>query len=448
MSESEEFEGSGSESGSEEQDEGDDSSSSSVLSGEDAEEEDDGEEESDDGGLDDDLPPDEVEPEPRKTKKQNRQDKGSTSKKQKPSANPFEDLEQAEKDAEESEEREKEERRKKVVDEAAKELVNPDALVCLICQGPFTYPVMECVSCHAPMCKKPCLQSWSITKLGPNSNKQVPCPGCKSTAGYVDCHFKNKELGNERVPCKNSESGCKQMVARNSMREHRERFCEFTVVQCKNRPIGCTWEDFRYTQHKHDEECDMAEQAAALEKRKAQLAAANAELEALEKRAAEAVAMIEEAKDQASLVLFKKEMALYATQQCALLGSMSNVMKVRKPDVQKLQARTRTNSVITVLISVHIDDAGFFSLHCSVSDDVTRFPLWLTGFLRINDGQFQGGDGCRNFNLNFNGTREKEEHLIFDERAEWPEGADTKKRNKIIDFSIIMHVLHPDQPRA
>src|SRR3989338_8453095 len=372
-------------------------------------------------GDEDDGPPEEPDP-MRPNGKQNRQEASPPAKRQKQEANPFENPEKA-----------------------FKEATEPDALTCGICQGDFAYPVIECKACHAPYCESPCMSEWKATRLAANSKENVPCPSCRKTIGYQPCHFKNRELGNQLVACTQAGSGCKKMISRNDMAEHIKRLCKYTKMQCKNRLLGCLWEDFRHLLNQHDEECDMAARAEELAKRQAQLDTANSQLVELENKVEATLGRVNAATEQARLKLYKLEQALHTTQQCMSLGKMQTMLKVRKPDSQVIQLRTRGNKLLPMVVNIHIDERGFFSLHCGFNNDVYRFPLWVTGFLRLNDPIFQGPEACRVFNLQFEDN--EKEYPIFDEREAWPTEVDTKQRNKVINISIVGFILHPNDPR-
>ncbi len=373
---------------------------------------------------------DDAEPSPiRLVLKQPRQDELPPAKRVK-SENPFEDLPSTSKDEEKAEEEEKEEQ--------------PESLVCYICQGDFTFPVMECktAKCHTPCCAI-CLEKWKVAKLGEKSDAPAPCPQCRKQTGWIECAFKNKELGSVRVKCENFSHGCKDKVARNNMDEHKQRFCQYTRIQCKNKIIGCDWEGFRYQMHQHDEDCDFVKRAAEREKREAHRANWVAELDALEKRTEAVVKLIEASTIQAQQTLYKKEAALYALQECTRVGKMSTLLKVRKPDSVSMQAKTPSGKFVPVRVEVRIDEEKFFSIYFKFDAVVTRFPIWVGGFIRLNDPQLQGADACRVINVQFESNESC--HLIFDEKT--AVNGDRDLATRPINISIIPIVMHPNDPR-
>jgi hypothetical protein len=288
------------------------------------------------------------------------------------------------------------------------------------------------------------LNEWKKSRLGEESKENAPCPHCKSQIGYKLCAFKNRELGSVRVKCDNSHHGCKDKVARNDMEEHKRRFCQFTKVQCKNRILGCNWEDFRYTAHRHDEECDFLKRAEERKKRQAQIDTANGYIEEMEKKKTEILATITAATELAKLTLHNKELALYATQACALMGKMNAMIKIRTPDKQTVQVTTRSGKSVPMQLEIRIDEEKFFSLHCNFVE-LTRFPLWVTGFIKLNDPVFKGPDACRQFHLQFEGRDAGYE--IFNEREAWPEEVDVRQRQQAIQFHMVTRIIYPTDPR-
>lgn len=119
-----------------------------------------------------------------------------------------------------------------------------DETICLICKNIFWDPV-TCAECQNCFCSF-CINHWLLTaknKVCPNRCKFEP----KKAPPVIF-----KLLSKLKLKCKNFESGCKEEIFYDSLKEH-EKNCEYDSKEC----AGCFKKFLLKELAGHENECDL-----------------------------------------------------------------------------------------------------------------------------------------------------------------------------------------------